>query len=96
MKLSKRYLNDLVIYLQKTYCLYFVEFRQTPDGRQVMILCNPNNEDWWIEIIIVNLFSFEILVVCTGNEDKDKIKWDIKDKKFKGYGKKYQGKWLRL
>lgn len=32
MRVKRKHLNDLVIYLQKTYGLYFVEFRRAPNG----------------------------------------------------------------
>jgi hypothetical protein len=95
VRLPRKDINDIIIYLQKTYCLYFVEFRQTQSGKKVLILCNPNNKEWWIEIFI-NLFSIEILVECTGKIDRDSIIRDLEDKKYLGSGEKYEGKWLRL
>lgn len=98
MKVKRRYLNDLVIYLQKTYGLYFVEFRKALNGRKVMVLCHPNNKHWWINITILNLFKVSVIVACAGENDcmKETIRNDIFNKQYIGYGNKFIGKWLKL
>lgn len=93
---KRKYLNDILTYFQKTYNLYFVEFREAPNGKKAIILCNPNNKKWWIHIGLKNQFKIEITITCTGNIKKETIINDLKNKKYIGYGKKYIGKWLPL
>lgn len=98
MKVKRKYLNDLIVYLQKTYGLYFVEFRKALNGRKIILLCHPNNKQWWIEIIILNIFEVYLIVACAGEDNcmRDTIRNDIFNKRYIGYGDKYIGKWLNL
>lgn len=84
-----------MIYLQKTYGLYFVEFRKVPNGKKEIVLCNPKNKNWWIAIILKILIA-KVFVVNTGNIETKKIEKEIYNGKYKGAGKQYSGKWLRL
>lgn len=98
MKVRRKYLNDLLIYFQKKYGLYFVEFRQAPNGKHAIVLCHPNNKHWWIHIIMNNIFTIYVTIACTGRDDsyKEEIKRDIYEGKYKNFGEKYIGKWLNL
>lgn len=96
INIRKKYANDLVIHLQKSYGLYFVEFREAPNGKKEIILCNPNNKDWWIAILLERFLIANVFVVNTGDIDTKKIEQEIYDRKYIGTGKKYNGKWLRL
>lgn len=98
MRVKRKHLNDLVIYLQKTYGLYFVEFRRAPNGRRAIVLCHPNNKHWWINITILNIFEVFITIGCAGKDNcmKELIMNDIYNHKYVGYETKLVGKWLRL
>lgn len=98
MKVKRKHLNDLVVYLQKTYGLYFVEFRKAPNRRKTIVLCHPKNKLWWIDITILNIFEVYVIVACAGEKDcmKATISNDIFNKRYIGYGDKFIGKWLRL
>ena len=96
INIRRKYANDLVIYLQKTYKLYFVEFREAPNGKKEIVLCNSKNKDWWIAIILERFLVASVFVVNTGDIETKKIEQEIYDEKYKGSGKRHNGKWLRL
>lgn len=91
-------MNDVIIYFQKTYGLYFVEFRKAPNGKECLVLCHPQNKDWWINIIKLNFMYIHVIVEYFGNDKniKTQIKQDLINEKYKNYGKKFIGKWLKL
>lgn len=97
--IRKRHVHDLIIYLQKEYGLYFVEFRETLNGKKCICICNtnggPKRKEWWIEILH-NKFNVSVFVACTGNIDKKQVELEITNKKYLNAGKKYKGKWLPL
>lgn len=97
-EIRKKYLNDLLVYLQKTYGLYFIEFRKAPNGRDAIVLCHPNNKHWWINILILNHFKIDVTVACAGENDetKEEVVQNIRNGKYKGCARKHIGKWLRL
>lgn len=95
MKVKRKHLNDLLVYFQKTYGLYSVEFRKTSKGKKSIILYHPNNKQWWISITILNIFEVSVVVSCTGenNCNKETIINDIFNKRYIGYGDKFKYKW---
>ena len=96
IEIKTRHVNDLVICPQKTYKLYFVEFRETVGGRENIVLCHHQNKDYWISII-VGTFRSSVFVNIRNNKDKEKqILEEIRTKKYIGSGKKHQYKWLQL
>ena len=97
IKIKKRYFNDVLVFLQKKYKLYFVEFRQGPNGRKNIVLCRPNSKDWWI-CIFINTFSIEVLVVNAGQHDihKTKVIHQLNSGEYKGYSRNYVNKWKKL
>lgn len=96
VKVKRKHLGDLIIYLQKNYGLYFVEFRQAPNGKNAIVLCNPKNKDWWIHIFLINRFSADVNLACTGDYDPHYIQRKIEKKEYLGTGQKFVGKWLNL
>ena len=107
--IKRHEVQDLVVYLQKKYKLYFVEFRRAPNGKDAMVLCHHTNKDWWIEILydLSGPFPFRSfnrfgkVHVFVANTQKSVIKesdlvTDIRNRKFKGYAKKNVFKWLKL
>lgn len=96
VEIKKKDVNDLVIYLQKTYGLYFVEFREAPNKRKEIVMCNPNNKKWWIAILLHEFNKASVFPALTDDIPQYKIEDDIRHRRYKGYGKKYDGKWLRL
>lgn len=95
-KVKRKHLGDLIIYLQKNYGLYFVEFRRAPNGKDAIVLCNPNNKDWWVHIFLTNRFVVDVNPACTGDVPKSQIRQQIRNKEYIGAGDKFVGKWLKL
>lgn len=98
MYIKRKYINDLLVYLQKNYGLYFVEFRFTQGEKQEIILCNPNNKDWWISIILSSYFRVFVTIAMASKNNvlKSTIKENLRNGLYKNYCKKYKVTWLSL
>lgn len=98
--IKRRDVHDLVIYLQKIYGLYFIEFREAPNGRKEMVLTKhgedgSNDKDFWVSIIYHGLTA-SVIIATFGEYSVKDIENNIKSRKYLKCGKKYQYQWLEL
>lgn len=91
-KIRKRYVNDLLIYFQKNYDLYCVEFRETIGGCTEIVLIGTDENRWWISII-VHMFTASVFIAIAGKDNcyNECVSNDILKGRYIGYGKKYCG-----
>lgn len=100
IKVRKKNINDVLVFLQKEFGLYFVEFRQSQKGNPCIVLTksldNSDKSDYWWIHITINKFSADVLVVVTGNIEKKVVEKALVNQIYMGYGKSNLFSWLPL
>ena len=65
IKIPKKYLHDFIVYLQKTYDLYYVEFRESPNGAKDIVVANSlYSSTIWVNILAnYSIFKSSVNIV---------------------------------
>lgn len=99
MYIPKKYVHDFIIYLQKEYNIYNVEFREVSGNRRSIVIANSlRSATLWICIREHSLFKASVHIVSEPSfrDCQRKIEKAINDGIYKNYGSKFTGEWLPM